>query len=62
MSYHFTPRLALARGGDNVFDRCPARTCAGSPPGGALPYDDIAPIGIKGAFHDAHLALTFRDP
>ncbi len=59
LSYHFTPKLTLAVGGDNVFDRYPARTYAGSTLGGALPYDYIAPIGINGAFYYARLALVF---
>ena len=42
-----------------MFDRYPARTYAGRTLGGALPYDDIAPIGINGAFWYARLALTF---
>ena len=59
LSYHVTPKVTLAVGGDNVFDRYPARTYAGSTLGGALPYDYIAPIGINGAFWYARLALAF---
>jgi iron complex outermembrane receptor protein len=59
VSYRVTPQVTLALGGDNVFDRYPARTYAGSTLGGALPYDYIAPIGINGAFYYGRLAVTF---
>jgi iron complex outermembrane receptor protein len=59
LSWRVTPQLTLALGGDNVFDRYPARTYAGSTLGGALPYDYIAPIGINGAFYYGRLAVTF---
>ena len=59
VSYHFTPKVSLAIGGNNVFDRYPDRTYAGSTLGGALPYDYIAPIGINGAFYYGRLAVTF---
>jgi len=59
VSYHFTPKLSLALGGNNVFDRYPDRTYAGSTLGGALPYDYIAPIGINGAFYYGRLAVIF---
>ena len=59
ISYHFTPSVSVAIGGNNVFDRYPDRTYAGSTLGGALPYDYIAPIGINGAFYYGRLAVTF---
>ena len=59
VSYHFTPQVSLAIGGDNVFDRYPDRTYAGSTLGGALPYDYVAPIGFNGAFYYGRLAVTF---
>ncbi len=58
-SYHFTPKVSVALGGNNVFDRYPDKTYAGSTLGGALPYDYIAPIGINGAFYYARLGVTF---
>jgi iron complex outermembrane receptor protein len=59
VSYHFTPNVSLALGGNNVFDRYPDKTYAGSNLGGALPYDYIAPIGINGAFYYGRLAVAF---
>ncbi len=59
VSYRFTPRVTLALGGNNIFDRYPDKTYAGSTLGGALPYDYIAPIGFNGAFWYGRLAVTF---
>jgi iron complex outermembrane receptor protein len=59
VSYRITPRVTLALGGDNIFDRYPDRSYAGNTYGGALPYDYIAPIGINGAFYYGRLAVTF---
>ena len=59
ISYHFMPTVSVAFGGNNVFDRYPDRTYAGSTLGGALPYDYIAPIGMNGAFYYGRLAVTF---
>jgi len=59
LTYRFTPHASVAVGGNNVFDRYPDRTYAGSTLGGALPYDYVAPIGINGAFYYARLAVTF---
>jgi iron complex outermembrane receptor protein len=59
LSYRVTPQATVALGGNNVFDRYPDRTYAGSTLGGALPYDYIAPIGINGAFYYGRLAVTF---
>ncbi len=59
VSYHFTPTVSVALGGNNIFDRYPDKTYAGSTLGGALPYDYIAPIGINGAFYYGRLAVTF---
>ena len=60
VSYKFTPRVTLALGGNNIFDRYPAKSYAGSTLGDALPYDYIAPIGINGAFYYGRLGVTFR--
>jgi len=59
VAYHVTPRVTLALGGNNLFDRYPDRSYAGNTLGGALPYDYIAPIGINGAFYYGRLAITF---
>lgn len=59
VSYRIAPRVTLALGGNNVFDRYPDRSYAGNTLGGALPYDYVAPIGLNGAFYYGRLAVTF---
>ncbi|WP_338758692.1 TonB-dependent receptor [Massilia sp. METH4] len=59
--YRFTPRLTLAVGADNLFDRYPdrVRETNNATYGGALPYNFINPVGLNGAYYYARLRHTF---
>jgi iron complex outermembrane receptor protein len=48
--YNATPRLTLAAGATDAFNRYPDRTLPGGTYGGAFPYNFANPLGINGAY------------
>jgi iron complex outermembrane receptor protein len=53
VSLKLTPGFSVALGVNNLFNRYPARTLAGSSYGGAFPYNFIDPTGLNGAYYHA---------
>jgi iron complex outermembrane recepter protein len=51
--------LTLAVGANNLFNRYPTRTLAGSTYGGALPYDFMDPTGLNGAYYYARASYRW---
>ncbi|MGH8446124.1 MAG: TonB-dependent receptor plug domain-containing protein [Solimonas sp.] len=59
VEYKFTPRFAVAIGGNNITDNYPERSSDEINYGGNLPYDVLSPIGANGAYYYGRFTFTF---